>query len=126
MQAPKVVNNAVIALWASIAVSALGSLLALKAKQITSGDFAFSIFFYGFMCILPYKISNRSNAARYVLLILFCMSLLISISGIIKLSRIEYIFSFIETILTAYVLFNLFQQQSNSWFSKRNPPSPLR
>lgn len=123
MQLPKRVNNAVIAIWISIAISAFGSLVAMKAGQVSEGSFVFSLLFYGFFCIIPYKIGNRSNATRFVYLVLFIISILASLSGIVKISKIEILFGLIEFLLTVFALFNLFSQESNTWFSKSNSVS---
>ena len=91
METPSGIKQAVIAILATLAISTLLALYQKLTGNATRGQFIITIMMYAFFCILPYKISKGSNAARYVYL-----------------------------VLDIFILYRLFQKDASNWFlSKR-------
>lgn len=124
---PDSVRNAVIALWVTIALSAIAALIDRLAGQLTDGMFLFYLIIYALICIIPYKISNGSNAARYVFLVLFIFSILSWIGGSeeMDLPKWSMIASYLITVVDLFIIYWLFTSQSNQWFKKQNNQSKI-
>lgn len=104
--------------WLSIGLSALSQLLNIWAKLISPGAFAASILVMGIFCIIPYKLSQRSNAARYVYAVLVGMGILFILSGIDdSQTKIDIAFSLITFPLDIYILIKLFSDEASEWFN---------
>ncbi|MDR1967598.1 MAG: hypothetical protein LBQ32_02750 [Burkholderiaceae bacterium] len=125
MSIPVGVKQAVWAIWGTLAISALGAVIATRLGQTSSGVFLFSLIVYALICIIPYKISNGSNSARYVYLIIFCISVLIMLSGIGKLSKPDLISSIIQFPLEIFAIYKLFQKEASSWFQQSHKPTDI-
>jgi len=114
---PQAIHNAIIAVWISIAGSALLALLERWLGVLAAGEFAFELMAYGVMCIIPYKIQNRSNAARYWYAVLSAIGYLFFLGGgaptTSSISTIGTILMFPLTLLTVYWLF---AAESSAWF----------
>lgn len=121
MEKPQRVYQAEIAIWATIALSAISSLANRWLGYIDLGEFAFTIILYGCMCIIPYKIGRGSNAARYVYSILFVASILFMLGGVgEQMPKLDVIVSIIIIPVEIFIVYQLFQPASSSWFSKGN------
>ena len=64
---PKNINQAIIAIWFTLGISAVIAVLNKQIGTISSDTFMFNLVTYGILCIIPYKISKGSNPARYFL-----------------------------------------------------------
>jgi len=118
MDRPESINQAVMGIWATIAVSAIGSLINKWLGSISMGEFVFTIFLYAFVCILPYKISKGSNAARYVYLIFFIITILFMLAGMgEEIPKLDFILSIILIPVEIFIIYRLFQKESSAWFS---------
>lgn len=107
-------------IWLSIGLSALLQLIKIWINSIQSGEFIFSIIFISLICILPYKISQGSNAARYVYSVFVAIGIIFLISGINdKLTRLDVLFSFITVPLDMYIVVRLFNSETSKWFSEK-------
>jgi len=118
MSRPEGVNQAIIGIWVTIVLSAVCSLINKWIGVISSGQFVFTIFIYAIICILPYKISKRSNAARYVYLVFFAISILFMLAGIgNEIPKLDFVLSIILIPVEIFIVYRLFQKESSLWFS---------
>ena len=116
MSSPKGVQLAVNAIWATIVMSAISGAIAARLGYISVGELAGSLFLYALICILPYKIGNRSNAARYVFVVLCGLSFMIMLAGVAKIDTPVLISTILQLPLTVFAIFQLFKPESNEWF----------
>ncbi len=119
MEANNKTKRAVSVIWITIIFSALLLLLDKWNGDIGQGEFYFGLILYGIFTIMPYKISQGSNAARYFFLILFVISIF-AMLGIGKgdMSHRTFIGSLIMIPMNIYIVVNLFSYASNKWFEK--------
>lgn len=113
------IRQAVIAIWATLAIDALLALYEKLTGQATNGEFIFALILYSLLCILPYKISNKSNAARYMYLIITIASVLIGLGGVgYEKMKLEYVVSLFLIPVEIFILYRLFQKGTSDWFRK--------
>jgi hypothetical protein len=110
------VQQGVLAVWATLVISALGGVIALRVGQSTREEFAGSLFLYALLCIIPHKISNGSNAARYVFVVLNALAVLLMLSGMPGVNQVDRISMFIQLPLVCFAVFKLFDSEANGWF----------
>lgn len=119
---PNSVRNAVIALWITIAISAIAVLIDKLTGQITDDMFLLHLIIYALTCIIPYKISNGSNATRYVFLILLVYVIFAWIGSpeeMVKATpKWSLMASYIVTVIDALIIYWLFSSSSTQWFKK--------
>lgn len=119
MDKPVGVKQAIIALWGTIAITALCSLINKWIGVISFGEFCANLFVYGLVCILPYKINKGSNAARYVYLIFFIISVLLLLGGIgEQMPKLDLIISIFLIPVDIFIVYQLFQVEASRWFSR--------
>ncbi|MCB5186138.1 hypothetical protein LG201_13065 [Methylobacillus gramineus] len=116
---PDSVRKAVIALWVTIALSAVAALIDRLTGQLTDGMFLFYLIIYALTCIIPYKVSNGSNAARFVFLILFVFSILAWIGGPEDMEQPKWstIVGYLIAGVDVFIIYWLFKFESKSWFN---------
>jgi hypothetical protein len=118
MEKPQAVEQAVILIWGTLALSAISSLINKWMGHIDAGQFVFSLIVYGIMCVIPYKISRGSNATRYVYLILTAITILFMLGGLGNdMPKLDLVLSIVLTPVELFILYKLFQKESASWFS---------
>ena len=123
METPSEVKQAVLAILATLAISTFLALYQKITGSISSGQFIGTIIIYAFLCILPYKISNKSNPARYVYLLLTIVTLLMFFAVDYKKHKIEFFVSFILTPIEIFIIYRLFQKESSQWFVSKKTHS---
>lgn len=115
------VGLAIKLIWIGIAVdvglSLLGVVIGVRDAQF---DFAATLVLTGFLCIIPYKLQQRSHGARFAFLVLYAIGLL----GIIGLgmgngSGLERIRMLIAIGLNGYCAWLLLQSEANEWFGRK-------
>ncbi len=115
---PAKVNIAINLIWVSIALCILASLANIWAGYISSDEFVFAIILYGALCIFPYKIGCRSNAARWVYAVLIGITILMILGGIVTdMPKFDVVATIITVPIDVYTLFCLFHSESNIWFT---------
>lgn len=115
------IRNAIWALWASIGIGALLSVIDLWTGAIGESEFLVTLFLYGLLCIIPYKIEQGSNAARYVFLVSVAMSVLILIgTGRGEMSLVSFVGSVLLIPVDIYILLKLFGADSKDWFTQNS------
>lgn len=123
METPQSVTRSAIAIWSSLFISAAASVVAARMGLIDVGEMSFGLLLYALLCIVPYKIGNGSNAARYFYFVLCVLGSLISFAAVVEISKPELIGSLIEFPLTIYSIIQLLRPSSNAYFS-RQPATP--
>jgi hypothetical protein len=79
------------------------------------------------LCVIPYKISVGSNPARYVYVILCCLSaLLVLADGDAGMKKPDVIAGLLGVPFTVFSIFRLFQAPANTWFSGRSVTATAR
>lgn len=119
MNRPQSVINATVAIVASYSVGVLAALADKLARNISTDDFMFLVFVYGIFCILPYKIYNRSNAARVFYFVVIVLSVLASIGGGLEgVSPVHKISAFVTAPIDLLAAYWLLTDKSNAWYIK--------
>lgn len=117
MDKPKKVSWAIWAIWGSLSVNAFFSLVCKLAGRVSEGQFVAELLLFALCCIIPYKLNNRSNAARYVYLILFVLSILMMLAGVGSEDGLRFVFNLLTLPLDGFAVYCLLQKESNNWFS---------
>jgi len=119
MNIPKKVNQAVFALWATLAISAIVAAIDHKSGTTDSGKFMFYLIIDGLSCILPYKISKGSNSARYIFTVLTVISFLVILGGeTTDMTKLDLVLSAVFTPVYLFIFYCLFSSEANYWFSQ--------
>lgn len=120
MEKPSCVTQGVIAIVATLVISSLLALYQSLVGQMSKGEFIFNILMYSLLCIIPYKINNKSNSARYVYLVVTLASFFIMLSGIdYEKYKLEYIVSIFLAPVEIYIMYCLFKKEASDWFSSK-------
>ena len=116
METPSGIKQAVIAILGTLAISTLLALYELLIGASSGGEFIFATIIYALLCILPYKISHQSNAARYVYLGISIVSMLSIFAFEYEENKLELIFSLVLLPVEIFILYRLFQKEASTWF----------
>jgi hypothetical protein len=117
MSKPDHIRKAEMIIYVSIAASAVVSLIDKWIGAIGPGNFAFQLMVYGFLCMIPYKISRGSNPARYVYVVICVIALFLMLGGGIRVPRLDLLLSVIMIPVEAYVIWMLFHPDASRWFA---------
>lgn len=119
---PTSVKYAEIAIWATIGVSSLAEVINRNRGVISPSNFMGMLVVYALICIVPYKIGRRSNAARYVYAVITAMSILMLMTNGISagIPKLDIILSYLLIPVEVFILYNLFRDESSSWFSNQD------
>lgn len=125
MNTPQPVKNAVIAISFCIGLSAIAALLDRVTGRMSVGEFSFNIVLYGVLVMIPYKLTQRSNATRFVYAVLMGIAILSWLGGVSQvLPLFSKIVSIIQLPLVALSIYWLFFGRGTSnWFG-RNDANP--
>ena len=122
MEKPESVKRGVALIWVSLGVWALGALV-VRWLGGTSDAFMMALFSSALCCIIPYKLANGSNAARYFYAVLFAVSLLAVAGGVAPLESVGFAARSVDiatnvltTIIEAVSLYYLFGEEASTWF----------
>jgi hypothetical protein len=108
------------AIWATLAISAIVAVINKQMNVIPTGQFAFHLGIYGLMCVFPYKISKGSNAARYTFAVMTIFGYLFLLGGDIRgITKLDLASSIIIVPLDIFIFYRLFSKDANKWFSTR-------
>ncbi len=117
---PTGVRHAVIGTWATIAIPALVVLIDKLIGNIDGGEFTLTLFLYALFCIIPYKLSQGSNATRYVFLVLFFLSVLVMFGlGSEGLTQGQWITSIVLIPVEIFIIYRLFEAKAGEWFTDK-------
>ena len=118
---PRTVQRAVYALWISIGVTLLLWISNYSVGVMNQQEFFSSLFILALFCLLPYKISQRSNLARQFCIALTLFSLIVLVSGGHEhLTQLEYVVSLLMLPVDLYIIYQLLSRPSAQWFRNRD------
>jgi len=123
MVIPSGVRQAVIAIWATIAVDAVLAVYCKLTGVYTENLFMAAILVYSLLCIIPYKLSVRSNSARYIYAILTAITVLMTVAGVGDVKSVELYVSLVLIPVEVFIIFRLFQKEASNWFTVNTHPS---
>jgi hypothetical protein len=119
MNIPKNINQAVIAIWFTIVISAVAAVINKQIAAIDSEKFMFYLVTYGIFCIFPYKISKGSNPARYVFAILTVIGYLFLLGGeTTNMTKLDIVLSVLLVPVYGFIFYRLFSNEGNNWFTQ--------
>ena len=116
MNQPQGIKQAVIAIWVSLLLSAFVAVADKHSGNISSNEFMGNLIVYGLFCIVPYKISNGSNPARYIFTILTVFGYLFWLGGDVEMSKLNSLVSIVIIPIDLFVIYKLFTGEANGWF----------
>ena len=120
---PNTVRQAVIALWVTLAISAVIAVIDKRMGTVSDGMFCGYLLIYGVSCIFPYKLSRGSNPTRYVFAILTVIGYLTMIGGVTDgIPKLDIITTFLLIPVNAFIIWRLFTGEANDWFTNKRPP----
>jgi len=126
MDKPEGVSQAIVVLWITIFLNVICEAIKMKLGESTAAEFSFVLIIYAIICIIPYKLSKGSDAARQgfvALILLYGLSILIILSGIysdsVDVTRIDVALSVVLLPANLFIIYRLFQPEASSWFSKQ-------
>jgi len=119
MEVPAGVKQAVIAIWATIAVSAVLAAYSKVTGLYSEGEFFSALFISALLCIIPYKLSNGSNASRYVYVVLSAMTVLVAIGSAAQVKKLDMYISVMLLPVEAFIIYRLFEKEASAWFTKQ-------
>lgn len=114
---PQGVRQAILAIWLTLAISAASALVAKLLGLSSQGEFAAAIVIYAIFCIIPYKLSNRSNASRYVYVVLTVLTFLFMAAGIGEINKIDFAISVLLIPMEIFIIYRLFQPEASAWYT---------
>ena len=121
MEKPKSVEQAVTAIWITIGISVVFSLIRKWIGDSSTVLFTVEIMLCGLWCIFPYKISNGSNPTRYVYSIFSLGGYLLLLgNGANDFKKLHWIESVIIFFIHIFILIKLFQKDSSEWFAQKH------
>jgi len=124
MDMPKNIKQGVIAVWITIAVTAVVYAIDKRFGEISNDRFAAYLVLSGLCCIFPYKLSKGSNPTRYIFTILTAMSYLGLIGGFPEnLPILDIVFEILLLPVYIFAIYRLFTGEANAWFTDKRPPA---
>jgi uncharacterized membrane protein len=119
MTKPRAVSNAFLAIWITLGIAILSSVVGRLSAQISSGVFYANIFLYGLYAIVPYKINLGRNWARYFFAIMTVLVVAMLLAGEWKgLSTPDLIVSLALLPVDAWIWYSLFKPEADEWFEE--------
>ena len=118
MEKPDGAKQAELIIWLTLGVSALVALVDKWMGVISAGELAGALLLYGLLCIIPYKIGQGSNAARYVYTVFFAISVLVMLGGGLSMPRLDFIAGVFMLPVEVYIIYRLFQPEASEWFTR--------
>jgi hypothetical protein len=121
MDTPREVKGAVHFIYTSIAISTAGILLDKISHGMDATQFIGSLIICGLSVIIPYKIANRSNGARYFYIVVTIISILAIIGGVIEnVPLFSTIADVISLPISIVAMVWLFSKKADTWFKQHN------
>lgn len=120
MEMPFTVHRAIKLIWITLGISVVTALINQWTGSVDSEIFVFEILIYAVYCIIPYKLAQGSNAARYTLFVLTALGIVFVLGmGFEGMAKLDIIVSIVLMPVELYIIHQLLQPQSNSFFAKK-------
>jgi hypothetical protein len=117
MNKPTSVSNAILAIWVTLGISVISTVVSRVTGQITSAVFFGTLLLYGLYAVLPYKISVGRNWARYFYVVNAVLTVAVMLAGEYEgASKLDIIVSWFLLPVEAWIVFSLFRGTSTAWF----------
>lgn len=118
METPITIQKSIKAIYLCVGLTVIGYLLDRLTGKMPEFEFMTGIILMGIFVMVPYKLSRRSNATRYVYAVLMAIGLLATIGGSgSKLPLFSMISSVVQLPIVAITFMWLFSKESNDWFN---------
>lgn len=116
---PQPVRNAITVISLCIGLSAIAALADRLSGRMSTEDFAIYIVVYGMSVMIPYKLARRSNATRFVFVVLIAVSILGWLGGLSQpLPPLSMIAAIIQIpILAVSIYWLFFTAGASEWFN---------
>lgn len=113
------VNQAIIAIWITLALSVVAALINKWLGEVSTGEFVWYIITYSICCIFPYKLSKRSNPTRWTYAIFVAATFVLMLGGIASdMPKADFVVSIIMIPVEFFAVFRLFQPEASRWFKE--------
>jgi uncharacterized membrane protein len=113
------VKQAVWLIWAMIGLTAILALVDRWMGKLGIEYFGIYLFLLAIYSIIPYKISQGSNGARYIFLIIFVINILLFLAdGKGDMSIVSFVGFIVQIPISIYVATKLFNKEEKMWFEK--------
>ncbi|RYZ87758.1 MAG: hypothetical protein EOO68_27235, partial [Moraxellaceae bacterium] len=116
---PVAVTLAIRLIWLSLAISMVLACISMGLKLINLSDLLMVVVMTLLMAIIPYKIAQKSNIARYVFVGLFVFSILgiVAMADQVTVTYLDKLELLINIPLNIYAIYFLFKNHEvMQWF----------
>lgn len=118
---PAPVTQGVAALWGSLLVTTLTTIYGKWTGHYEEDVFIVSVLLLAIFCIIPYKVSVGSNAARYWFIVLAMLGNVLALGGVVQTTTtFDFVSGLIVVPFDLYAIYKLFHRESNQWFAAMN------
>ena len=128
MDRPRGVSQAIVVLWLTIILNVICEIVNVSLGDISVIEFLLGLVISAVLCIIPYKLSKGSDAARQCFIALFILGVLanlIILSGIyldyidLDLTRVDVALTIVAFPANLFILYRLLQHDAVMWFSEQ-------
>jgi len=118
MNKPASLSRALLAIWTTFGISAVLAVVDRLLGHLTPEAFLGTLVLYMALTVLPYKISQGRNWARYTYTVLNVFATAMLVAGeSAGATQIELVWSWVTLPLEAWIVYSLFTRESNEWFA---------
>lgn len=117
MEKPNSVARAETAIWFTLALAAVVAVIDRQAQTINT-EYFFAYLLQIVACaLIPYKIGQGRNWARYIYVLLGAFSAAIVVAGEVPgMPKLDIIVYWVTLPLECWIIWNLFRKESAPWF----------
>jgi hypothetical protein len=117
MNKPTALSHAIIAIWVTLGLAVLSSVVSRLSGSIASDVFIGNQVGFALCAIIPYKISGGRNWARYFYAVLSASGAAMMLAGEYQgSSSLDVALSWILLPVDVWILYSLFRKDSSEWF----------
>lgn len=118
MNKPASLSRALFAIWATFGLSAALAVVDRLLGNLTPVAFLGTLVLYMALTVIPYKLSQGRNWARYAYVVLNVFATAMLVAGeTAGATRIELVLSWVFLPVEAWICYGLFTRESNQWFA---------
>lgn len=117
MNKPTAVSRALLVIWTTFGISAVLAVVDRMLGHLTPEAFLGTLILYMTLTVLPYKISQGRNWARYTYAVLAAFAAAMMVAGeTAGATKIELVWAWVTLPLEAWIVYSLFTREANQWF----------